>query len=632
MLRRKSVKWLIIISALVALLFSLSACDKTGDNLPDTTGETSETTEETVIESVETETQETTMEMTTTEEIMKHPYPEFHEISWLTGMGARYYEGAWDEFLLEEKYNVDFKIWNIHHTDTIGLSKMLAAGDIPDVGLLTGSPLSPAALYELEFTRSVPLKLIKEYFPYYYDKMLQNRPTGFVYNRIGGSEEYYGLSTIDNTYLQYTYVPLMRLDWLENIGHGIPEDYLTPITMTDEKFGRYDGQLYITNYYFEHESLNEIFRAFTEDDPDKNGRDDTFAAVIWPHTWKDPRADLYWGQFGIITSDPNFLYRDELSGDVVPYYAHMGYRDYMKWANRMRDKGYMKTVPEGESSDVLLKTWMKGKIGYFNANKNAICNPNLTESGDLNPPQSIWVNSNEDAVFVILPALKGPYKSLGTKRSEMDAMSDEIGRVFTFGTTVSDEKLARVFTIWNDYCSDPYNSFNDMLFAGIEGIHYKWSGDPYNSTRVVMPEDQVPNKYRMGKFWVGDFFGEENFFGYEAQRQILSFQYNGKWVKKYCIEPYKYIHVMDMGAKMYETYLADYAKVSEGIEAVVDDFARRVWKGQIKDINGAWNAYMDQLYMAGLRSMIDQYYNKKEFSSYKLPDFNAAISGFKGLK
>lgn len=643
---KKRIKWIAIFQLCILLLFFMPSCDALKNSIPSSADQSAETTKgeqtEKTLEASQEEQEsggdesrektpdpEETLQSDETEDTEEHPYPECFEISWLTGMGARYYEGAWDELLLEEKYNVDFKVWNIHNNDAVGLTKMIAAGDIPDVGLLEGSPLNPKELYDNDFTRVVPLSLISEYFHHYYEKILQNRPYGLLYNRVGNSQAYYGLSVIDNSYLKNTVVPVLRLDWLKNVGREIDEEYLTPIFLEHEPYQAFNGRLFITNYYIEHNDLNEIFRAFTQDDPDLNGRNDTFAAVIWPHTVKNMYADLFWGQFGIISSDTNFLYRDWLSGDVVPYYAHAGYMDYMKWANEMRMKGYVRVAPQNDEK-YLHTTWMNGKTGFFTAELSAICNPDDLDNKYV--PQSIRGNTELDATFVILPAIKGPGNDFSAKRSRLSAMSEETGQVYTFGKSVSDEKLARLFTIWNDYHLDPFGDFSYMAYAGVEGVHYTWSGESYNSTRIPMEDDRIPVRYRMGKFWINDRFGEEDFFVYEAQRQILAFAYNGKWMKKYGIEPYKYIDSMQMGKSRYNQYMAEYELVQAGIDKIVNDFALNVWNGTITLSDSIWDSYVKQLYEAGLRGIVETYYNNMDFPSYKLPDFEGALRSFHGLK
>ncbi|HBN84482.1 MAG TPA: hypothetical protein DDZ89_11615 [Clostridiales bacterium] len=618
----------IIILIVLSMMLSFVACSQT-ENQPGATTTSAQVTTTKAVTTTQKQAETTTGAVTTTQQVEENPFAEFYEISWLHGMCANYEEGAWDELMLEEKYNIDLKIWTINHTDTEGLSMMLAAGEIPDVGLLTNAPLWPPAQYAEKFTRSVPLSMIQQYFPHYYEKMLQNQPSSFQYNKIGDTDEYYGLSAINVTFLRSYNVSLLRLDWMENVGHEIPENELTNITMTDDKFGKFDGQLYITNYLFEHDEMNDIFRAFTEDDPDGNGEDDTYAAVTWPHTWRNHWSDLYWGQFGIIGSDLGWLYLDDVSGNIVPAYAVTGYRDYMKWASEMYEKGYMRTLGEGNWRDVQNMTWMTGKVGYFNADRQVIARPDLPETTDKQPPQSIWLNTDPDAKFVIVPCLAGPNDNFGTRRYELTAMSENRNRVYTFASTVSDGKLARVFTMWNDYCMDPFSDFNDKVHNGIENIHFKWSGEPFNSSRMITDATKIPPQYRMGKFWSGNFLGEENFFAYEAQRQILLFQYKNRWVEKYMVEPYKFISILDMGQEMYDAYRKDYNEMNSTIMAVVNDFATRVWEGQVGDVNTEWEQYLTQLYSAGLQTMVDKYYNNEAFKLYDVPDFDKIIKGFK---
>jgi putative aldouronate transport system substrate-binding protein len=620
------------IASIIFFIFSFAACSQSQEQPEVTTTTSAQVTTQAVTTTKQQTSATVTTAATTTQKVEENPFAEFYEISWLYGMCADYVEGAWDELLLEERYNIDLKIWNINHTDTEGLSMMIAAGEIPDVGLLSNSPLTPAQLYDEGFTRSVPLSMIQHYFPHYYEKMLQNQPTSFQYNRIKDTDEYYGLSAINVTYLRSYNVPLMRLDWLENVGYEIPEEELTKITMTDERYGKFDGQLYITNYLFEHEEMNDIFRAFTEDDPDGNGEDDTYAAVAFAHSSRNHWWDLYWGQFGIIGSDLNWLYLDDASGNVVPFYAYTGWRDYMIWASNMYEKGYMRTLGEGNWRDVMATTWMTGKVGYFNADRQVIARPDLPETSDKQPPQSIWLNTDPTATFVIFPCLKGPGENYGTRRYEMTAMSEAKNRVYTFAATVSDGKLARVFTMWNDISSDTYGEFSEKILNGIEKIHYTWSGEPYNSSRMVTEATKIPPQYRKGGFWGGNFIGEENFFVYEAHRQILIFQYENMWVDNYMVEPYKYIAPLDMGQELYDAYMKDYNELNNEIMTVVNNFANRVWRGQVGDIYTEWEQYLTQLYSAGLQTMVDKYYNNDAFQKYEVPDFETIVSNFQYFK
>jgi putative aldouronate transport system substrate-binding protein len=526
--------------------------------------------------------------------------------------------------MIEEKYNIDIKTWNISYYDAEGLTMMLAAGEIPDFSYIPYAPMDAIQLYEEGFTRTVPLEFYKKYFPYYYEQMEKHKPSSYVYNNVPGTDEYYGISFIMTTWKNYYNGPIYRLDWLENIGYEIPESELTPIPMTDEKLGKYNGNLFVTNFMFEFDEMNDIFRAFTEDDPDGNGEDDTYAAVVFNHTFRAAWVDLYWGMFGVNSSENNYLYLEESTGDVVPWFAYSGYRDYMAWANEMYEKGYMRTLDLSDGAywyDVLLATWLTGKVGFFTADRQYIGRPHFPEYSDRQPPQSLWLNGFEDATFVCMPVLKGPGEVWGNRRYGLDAFADGKWRTYNVSKAVSDGELQRILTMWNDRYSDPYDEWNVKVWIGIEGVHFKWEGEPWKSAMMTTEADKVPPQYRRGGFWGGSFLGETLYYGHEAAFYYYTFAEENDWVKKYCIEPHKYINKLNMGAELYEEYVKEYAEYSGSINAAVSDFANRVWRGEIADLNTEWQQYIDQLYAAGLEIIIDKYYNNDAFPQYQRPEF-----------
>ena len=89
-----------------------------------------------------------------------------------------------------------------------------------------------------------------------------------------------------------------------------------------------------------------------------------------------------------------------------------------------------------------------------------------------------FVNAgDEDATFVTWPVLGGakgdePNNKWGTRRYNLDAFGSGTFRTWNIGATVSDAKLARVLTMWNDAntaaIDDPWWS---KLKYGIEGVH-----------------------------------------------------------------------------------------------------------------------------------------------------------------
>ncbi|NLY96769.1 MAG: hypothetical protein GX082_04960 [Clostridiaceae bacterium] len=571
--------------------------------------------------------------------VIENPLAAFFEITWLAGIDDdKYVDGGIDERMLEERYNVDFKVWKISNYDPEGLSAMIASGDIPDIGYLPYAPYDAPRLLREGFTRTVPLDLYQDYFPYYYEQMEKNAPYSFMYNNVldeegNLTEHYYGISFITWNYKWYYNVPLMRLDWLEKVGYSIPSELLIPITLTDDKLGQFSGRLFQTNHIFSHEEMNDILRAFTIMDPDGNGKDDTYGAVLFRHDFRSHWVDLYWGQFGVIASDDNFLYLDHETGDVVPYYAYSGFRDYMEWAVGMKEKGYMRTLPEGYVSDApqgawydqLLETWATGKVGFFTADMQYLCRPDFPEYSDRQPPQSIWLKTYEkNATFVAFPVLAGPGEpgTWGTRRYNMDAFSEGQFRTFVVGASVSDEKLARVFTMWNDRYTNPEDDFWRKVLYGIEGIHYRWTGEPWKSGMIRTPKEDIPENYRMYGSFGGSFSSDVSPVLNEAMAQFYRFFIEDKWASKYTIEPYKYISVRTMGYDMYEDYMNKRNEVIGEIYAVVNDYINRSWEGLLGSSSEEWEQYLERLYDAGLNVLVNKYYNNPEFELYVRPDLD----------
>ncbi|HBN85251.1 MAG TPA: hypothetical protein DDZ89_15570 [Clostridiales bacterium] len=519
---------------------------------------------------------------------------------------------------------------------------MLAAGDMPDISHLDHAPWDAVQLYDQGLTRLINIEMYKKYFPYYYELMLQNEPTSRIHNNVRNedgtlSDNFYGISyVVDNKW--YYNVPLARLDWLENIGYDLDESLLTPVPLTDEKLGKFSNQVFITDYIFPHDDFNDILRAFTEDDPDGNGEDDTYGGVIFNHNFRSHWVDLWWGQFGVVGSDGNFMYKDEATGDIVPYYAFTGYRDYLEWAVDMRDKGYIRTLPEGYESlapqgswyDNLLANWMTGKIGYFFADRQYICRPDFPEYSDRQPPQSIWLNSgDEDATFVTWPALSGPQgtepnNKWGTRRYNMDAFASGKFRTWLVGATVSDEKLARVLTMWNDLNSTPMDDeFWAKIRFGIAGVHYTWVGEPWKSSRNVTDATKIPPHYaRYGGFAALFNTGAPSLIGNEFTALYTNILYPEEWYKYYCIEPIKYWSSTYVPNDMMKAFTEDWNKFGADINALHADFRDRHWNGQIANINTEWEQYINQLYEAGLEKLVDDYYNNDLFMPYKTPDLS----------
>ncbi|HBN85806.1 MAG TPA: hypothetical protein DDZ89_18415, partial [Clostridiales bacterium] len=222
------------------------------------------------------------------------------------------------------------------------------------------------------------------------------------------------------------------------------------------------------------------------------------------------------------------------------------------------------------------------------------------------------------------PALAGPGESgtWGTRRYNMDAFNEGKFRTYTVGATVSDQKLARVFTIWNDRYTDPDSDFWRTVLYGVEGIHYRWTGEPWKSGMIRKTVEEIPEKQRMYGSFGGSFSSEISPVLNEAMSQFYSFFIESKWADQYTIEPYKYINTKTMGYEMIEDYMDLRSEVIEEINILVDDFRNRAWEGSLGNPETEWNQYIEKLYDTGLKDLVNKFYNDSEFEPYVRPDIN----------
>lgn len=540
-----------------------------------------------------------------------NPFAEKLEINWLVGTYSShlYEEGRWDELELEEKFNVDLKLWNImiDSKNMEQVQMMLAAGDVPDYGFYytTGR-----YLIENGLGRTVPLNMIKQYYPSYY-KHMADEPIGLLHNKVEDKEdEYYALTSFTCMATHSGHVPMWRLDWLEDLGYEL--DNLVP--MDSIANDEWDDTLYFSTTKFTIDEVKEILRSFTEDDPDGNGVDDTYGSAF-SNTWYD--GYISYLMFGF-DQDANHFYKDPITGDYVPYYAYSPYKEMFKFLTEMIDKGYMRWVP-GEASYVneLKSTWATGKTGYM----NTLSGPRiLGYNADVNewPPASILATDSQ-ARFVVtpVPGEKGKYRPYWT-------FNWNEGSSYPIGINCTDEKLARLFQMLE------YAYFGEDWLRykwGIEGVHYTWSGEPFNSPIIMADVEKIPAKYAgkgttaFGQFGNINFVSDNKvYFSFDAFTiQFIDFwnEYNEGGYKNdnIWIRPDKYYTPFTMPNDKYEAFKELRDETTNQISTVHSDFVKRIWDGQVANIDSEWEQYIEQIYKAGLEDWVE-IWNSDDVKTY----------------
>lgn len=195
--------------------------------------------------------------------------------------------------------------------------------------------------------------------------MNENPSVWHPYERNG---KHYAIPILD---FDYNSDPVMwiREDWLENV--GLP----SPATL---------------------EQLELVLEAFTYQDPDGNGLQDTYGlSVSLGNTISTWMADISWvfGMFGSLPEQWNFYEHDKLELGSVHHSAKLGLAKLSEW----REAGYFPNEATWHDEASAAKLFSQGKTGI-------VVGPHWMRFWPLN----LLTENNPEAKFIAIPLPKGP--------------------------------------------------------------------------------------------------------------------------------------------------------------------------------------------------------------------------------
>lgn len=314
------------ILALLLVLTVLLGCCACG-------AQTETTTETTTTETTKTET--TTTETEKTEEAEETEETEELEVlhaTVLTGnnVGFTPKDDTPMEAYYLENYGFDFEILPVDNTQDEAWNMFWASGGDADIIV----PFSrKTELYTEGLVRPIEYEWFKEYMPRQYSGLLNVFGSDeAIINELSYNGEIYCVPYYTDT-ARVSWTAAFRNDWLEAVGLDVPT--------TVEEYG-------------------EVLRAFTEDDPDGNGIDDTYGASssIDHGMWNLPAA------FGT-SSTLSFWVND---GEMTTNATADNYRDFLRQMAEWYANGWLD--PEGITDDrgAIRSKWSVGKMGVYNDN------------------------------------------------------------------------------------------------------------------------------------------------------------------------------------------------------------------------------------------------------------------------
>ncbi|WP_198671303.1 extracellular solute-binding protein [Paraliobacillus sp. X-1268] len=230
-----------------------------------------------------------------------------------------------------------------------------------------------------------------------------------------------------NVYTLYQGRPLSRQgiiyrkDWADNLGLEAP-------TTTEEFY--------------------EMARAFTEDDPDGNGKDDTFGIT--------DRSDLIYGAFKTVSSwfgTPN--YWGEQDGELAPEFMFDEYVETMDFFKDLHENGYI-------NQDFPVTS----KIDQQEFIKNGTAGIYVGSMGDVGSLYDDAVAINPDLEYDVQNHIAGPDGEFGIW--SIPGYGNLV--MFPKSAIETEEELKKILGFFDQFMSP---EVMNLAYWGIEGEHYE---------------------------------------------------------------------------------------------------------------------------------------------------------------
>jgi len=334
------------------------------------------------------------------------------ELEWMTELHKQ--QPPSNEIIqeIEKLTNVNMNV--IWVPDEIGADRLnaaLASGKLPEIVTITDIKASSVL-------NSLRAGMFWEIGPYLNDYPNLKKMNESILTNISFEGKIYGI---------YRERPLsrqgvvIRKDWLQNLGLPMPKTV---------------------------EDLYEIAEAFTYNDPDQNGKHDTFGIT--------DRNDLTYGVFKTLSSymgTPNEW--GERNGKLVPDFDTEEYMLSMKFMKKLYEEKLINQDFPITSKDQQKELFITGKAGIFIGN--------MVDAIDMRD-KALKLNFNME--IDITNRIKGP------DGTEHVWATGGHGGMFVFpkASVKTEEKLKKILAFMDRMVKDDIAT---LLEVGIEGVHYQ---------------------------------------------------------------------------------------------------------------------------------------------------------------
>lgn len=374
---------------------------------------------------------------------------KIYDVSWVGYQMAPINDDAAMLDYWKEEKNINIEVENIEFSKWNEIMNLkMASGEIPD-RIYMFDTLSFAQYVGQGVLAEIPMDYLEKYAPNYMEDLESFLPGLIEKGMVDG--KLYGLPTQLKA-VNFVYSPIWREDWLNNVG-------ITKIPETLEE-------------------AEEAFYKFAKEDPDGNGRDDTYGLSLTGLQNFFMAYGYFPGFSGHDWMKWNWYERD---GEVVYGAIQPEMKEAIKLIKKWYDDGIID--PEfvtGENKGgywALSHSFSTGKIGYTThggpykyipefydeaTGTSVAVGPNLEELLKIVP----------DAIVTIGVAPEGPNGQRGSwKGNAWD------GKYIGFGEHLENEpdKLAKLLDFTN-YVEATNPTITDIAYNGLEGVHWKMDG------------------------------------------------------------------------------------------------------------------------------------------------------------
>ncbi len=444
--------------------------------------------------------------------------------------------------IIEERFNVEFEVIpvDIHEKETYNL--YFAQGGEADVMFnVTTDMLDQGLCREIS-----------------YDDLCEKMPTWMakLEELVGDAEMVELLSKYKgkNYCVPYTHGPssesgimIARKDWMEKVG-------IESVSSIEE--------------------FEKLLEAFTYDDPDGNGVDDTYGI----HGGQAYRFNYIWGAYGIM---PDTYYVED---DEVKYSSiEEEYKEVLKLLNKWYAAGYIDPEFSTDDRDLQRNKWSEGKFGVLEDNA-FWCDSLRGQNGVLSMVEA----KNENATFEYLDPFAGPDGDLGSFKYFPELNVD--GSMY-FGANASDEVVYKMMEIKEAMASDW--DLYERCYYGVEGEDYTYE----DGILVVNAEQTAEDITEKG-----------------LRHTWAMMPTTIDWMSKSMTERDKEIHGMSLSQPSIYTGTAFVINgvcesktiKGEDVSKVVKGYYVNAITGKV-DIDSTWDAYVQEALDAGLSEILAEY-------------------------